>query len=390
VSPPAAGALVFSAASTSWDNGNMANDGAGDRIESVSYNPSGNNNDMTFGASYGIAGGTGSVTVREDFGTNADPATHALLLARAASETGACPGVPAPEGQLSGTPTGGFLSNFVTLSDFPLGAPAGRNRLLLVAVYDEDAAASVTFNGTQMVLARRAESGDSKTSIWYLLDASLPGPGAYDIRVTSATPLDVFGAQFTVHASSWTGVLQGFGPSDDTPNPRSGSITSITTAINTDAAGSLVFSATGHENSGAGGMGSVAGATRLTNGPAQTGTSFGTAWTVVPEPTVGYEVTETFAGAGNPTSHVLLAFRPATWAPAVFGAACEDGLGPFDYNGYSVEVTCEKDPDQDIILAVSTATNDVGRTITGRATVTRLPSGTIEITEWDTRPTADP
>lgn len=389
VNAPAAGALVFSAAATSFDGSGMDNSGAGTRLVDVDYNPSGSNNEIQFGASYRIASSAGSNTVVEDFGVDANPATHVVLSAKDASTTSTCPTTPSlvPGSAVQGNRSGIF-STSVTLEDVELSVPAGRNRLVVVAVHGASTAGSVTFNGTTMTLGRRAATGSEKSSVWYLLDAQLPAPGDYDVQVTSSEFLDFF-PTFAVHASAWTGVLQGFGPTGLSSVATSGSMSSITTGVDVDTPGGLVFSAAGHD--GASAMAAPTGAARLTGGSTSSG-AFGTSWAVAADATAGYQVTEAFSGAGTPTTHILLAFRPASWAPLVYGGNCETGIqGPFVYNDYNVTVHCVSNGPGDALTITSTATAiSGGRVIKAHATVSRLPSGTIEITEWDTRPSDSP
>lgn len=388
VNAPVTGALVFSAASTSFDNAGMANSGAGTRLANVPFDPPNSNNEMQFGASYGIASTAGSTTVVEDFGTDANPATHVVLAAKPSSSTSACPTSPVlMPGSAVQANVSSFLSSSVTLEGVELSVASGYNRLLVVAVHGGSTASSVTFNGTSMTMARRAESGDEKSSVWYLLDALLPAPGDYDIRVTGGFELV---PEFAVHASAWTGVLQGFGPTGLSSAATSGSMSSITTGVDVDTPGGLVFSAAGHD--GAGAMAAPTGATRLTGGSTSSG-AFGTSWAVAADATAGYQVTEAFSGAGTPTTHILLAFRPASWAPLEYGGLCEAGpqVLPSTYNGYTVTVGCLPNGAGDALTITSTAeAQSDGRVIKAHATVSRLPSGTIEITEWDTRPSDSP
>ena len=276
------------------------------------------------------------------------------------------------------------------MSGFPLSPPAGSNRLVVVATNDNHGqrVGSVTFDGRPMheVLGARAEMSPSSTALWYLLDAELPGPGSYDIVVTSVNWLD-FRPAFSIQVSSWTGVLQQvngapFGESSAT-HSTSGSATSITSVISTDTAGSLVLSAAGHDDDV--GDGGTTGSTRIDfSRDGSNDGSFATSYAIVPDAS-SYSVTESFDDShGDATTQALVAFRPASWGPLEFGAVCESGLGPFSYNGDEVMVACTK-PSSDVVDVTSTATGSDGHVAVASATITRLPSGTIEITQWDTR-----
>lgn len=277
---------------------------------------------------------------------------------------------------------------------FALTSPPGTNRLLLVAVADTDGRppANVTFGGHAMhLIGQRVESGDNNTSLWYLLldgeVTPVPGAGSYDIEVTSSVFFDFF-PSYTVHASVWTGVLQKvgatpFGPTDFGRNQSSSDVALLRTEVSTDAADALVISAAGRE--GGGSMGPAVGTTRLTSGPAESGSIFGTSYAVVPAVTTAFAAEEQFTTPDGPATQAVAVFRPASWMPLRFGGACEAGsLGPFPYNGYNVTVTCALNVDGDALTITSTATEGAHQVV-GKATVTRLPSGTIEITEWDTR-----
>lgn len=387
------GSLLYSAAGTSRV-GVAQGSGAGTRLLGTSSTHAPAN--AAFGTSFRIAGAGDSGTVQEDFNSFMQRGTHVVLDVQRGSAAGSCPSTPTADNHEESVVSGfSFLSEPVTVSmgGYTLVASTGFNRLLIVATNMNSGGRvqSVRFAGVAMHAAGRAENGTSSTALWYLLDAELPGAGDHTIDVTG-TGCFFCTRNFAIHASSWTGVLQSIsgspvGPSDQAQHTL-GSATAITTAIDTDAPNALVLSAAGHNNSGAGGMGGTTGTARLTSGPAESGASFGTSFQVVPAATAGYQVTESFNGAGNPTTHALAAFRPASWAPLAYGAACEDGLSGYAYNGYVVEVTCDV-TGNDAVTIVSTATDaDTGRVSVARAVVTRLPSGSIEITEWDTRPDA--
>ena len=157
--------------------------------------------------------------------------------------------------------------------------------------------------------------------------------------------------------------------------------------MSTDTPDALVFSAGGRD--GGGTMAATSGMTRLTTGPGAASSIFGTSYAVVPETTVTFTAREAFSSSDSPATQAVAVFRPASWAPLRFGGLCEDpgSLGTAPYNGYNVTVSCVLNGAGDSLSVTSTATAvDDGRVITAHATVTRLPSGTIEITEWDTRP----
>jgi hypothetical protein len=315
-------------------------------------------------------------------------------MARPFTETSECPGMPALSTQREGVETGGFLSSSVTLGGFNVTAAAGQNRLVLVAVNNTDGEAPSSVEllrsgggTTTMNLARSAHNGAASTYLYYALD-DFGAPGSYSVRVVH--PLTLFGATFTIHASSWTGVLQEVndvpqGPSSTGAAVPGGSVTVATTNVRADTPGALVFAATGHVG---GGSMTATGAERLTDGPEQSGATFGTSYTVTSDATDPFIATETFSSPGTATTQVVAVFRPATWAPPRFGGQCEEGIGPFTYNEYSVAVSCAlEDPQTLTLTAIATPLGD-GPELAATATVQRLPSGTIEITEWNTRPSA--
>jgi hypothetical protein len=395
VTPPAEGALVYSAAAMSWDNADMDNDGAGTRLSSVGISTGSGNNGMQFGASYGVAAGTSSLTVTEDFGDNADPATHALLMPRPHTETSACPGMPTLSTHHEGVGSSGFLSSSMTVSGLTITAAPGQNRAVIVAISNSDGEAPssvqlVRAGGptTEMNFARSARNGAGGTFLYYALDG-IGAPGSFSVRINHPTNLNFFESiYFAVHASSWTGVLQTVegvpqAPSSTGAAVPAGSATAATTNVRADAAGSLVFAATGHVG---GGSMTASGTDRLTDGPEQSGATFGTSYKVTSAVTDPFTVTETYSSAGTGTTQAVAVFRPATWAPMRFGGQCESGIGPFAYNDFSVEVSCTRNAAGDTLTLTSIATPlGDGPELTATATVQRLPSGTIEITEWDTR-----
>jgi hypothetical protein len=133
------------------------------------------------------------------------------------------------------------------------------------------------------------------------------------------------------------------------------------------------------------------GTDRLTDGPEQSGATFGTSYKVTSAATDPFTVTETFSSPGSGTTQAVVVFRPATWTPMRFGGQCESGIGPFSYNGFTTSVSCTLNGAGDTLTLVSTATpTGDGPAVTATATVQRLPSGTIEITEWDTRGSGSP
>jgi hypothetical protein len=287
----------------------------------------------------------------------------------------------------------------VTYDDFTVTAAGGSHRLAVVAVANNDShpAVSVDFGPHAMHrLGTASSSGQNSTSLWYLLlDGEFNpdlAPGNYDITVHGGAGLfETIG--YAIHASSWTGVLQQvegtpFGPTDTARTSSGTAVSSLSSPVSTDAADSLVFSAGGR--SGSGTMSSTAGMTRITNGPSASGSIFGTSYAVVADPTIEFTATEAFSAAGSPATQAVGVFRPASWTPLRFGGLCEDpdALAARPYNGYSVTVACNLNDAGDTLEITATATPvDGGNNVTARATVTRLPSGTIEVTEWDTRPT---
>jgi hypothetical protein len=287
-----------------------------------------------------------------------------------------------------------FGTGTVTLDNFAVGSAPGAHRLMLVAVAnnDEHPPQSVSFGSHPMLRAgQAAEAGDNSTSLWYLLlDGDVTPPlatGSYDIVVTS--PWVLFeGFTYAIHASLWTGVLQQvngvpYAFTDSGWAQTNSSVDVLRTDVSTDTSNALVVSAAGRD--GGGSMGLPVGTTQLTSSPGADDSIFGTSYAVVPAVTPTFTAEEHFSSAGAPATQAVVAFRPASWMPLRFGGACEPAaLGPYTYNGYNVTVTCELNVDGDALTITSTATEGA-RQVVGQATVTRLPSGTIEITEWDTR-----
>ena len=86
---------------------------------------------------------------------------------------------------------------------------SGSNRLLVVLVATEDGTAAdavvsgVTYNGVAMTLVPSSRSthtgtGTNESAIFYLLNASLPTAGAYNVQITTAGTTDIIGSAISL------------------------------------------------------------------------------------------------------------------------------------------------------------------------------------------------
>jgi Tfp pilus assembly protein PilX len=291
----------------------------------------------------------------------------------------------------------------VTVSGFSLPNARGANRLVVVATGTTGATTavgSVTFNGTAMHRAI-AKSGTAcwfffcwgaSTELWYLLDAELPATaGSYAVKATASSGAPTY----AVHVSSWVGVLQDVGGVAAAPTSAGTGLgyrtSQISTAVTTVANDTLLVSAVAHadddsyctSNDSLTGTGA---GTRLTNGPHPSCGGFGTSWAL--RATGSQTATETFAVSSTANSQVVSAFRAASSAPTgapVFGAGCVGTpIHLPNVNGFDVAVSCALTT-PDTLTVVSTATSGT-TTVVGRALLTRLADGRVEVSQWDVRP----
>lgn len=320
------------------------------------------------------------------------------------TDPGACPLTPALDSRKESVGT-----SPMTVSNVVLGRGRGSNRMVVVATGAGSASevVAVTFAGTPMhrLTGRTAQACwlivylcAGRAELWYLLDAELPAAaGPYPVRVDVGN-----GRNVAVHASSWLGVLQQIDGAPYVPTAAGTSLqinaSSVSTTINAGGADTLVLSAAVHVDDDwifgcsrdDAATGSGAGI-RLTNGPHPSCAGMATSYAI--RPAGAQSVSETFLTSTAANAHVVGAFRAASSAPAgppVFGATCTDTpLRLSGINGYEVAVVCQMTSESTLAItatATESSGDPDGRTSIGHATVTRLDDGTVEVSEWDTRP----
>jgi Tfp pilus assembly protein PilX len=295
----------------------------------------------------------------------------------------------------------------VTVTGVTLTRAKGMNRLVVVATGSAGATtvADVTFNGVSMHRATTRSSQacwffwcwGTSTEVWYALDAELPATaGTYNVKVThgSGSP-----STYAVHASTWAGVLQDIGGVAYVPTSAGTHLETstgqISTTITAPSADTLLLSSVGHGDDdvfGCGGNDALTGVgagTRLTNGPNPScAAGMGTSYAV--RAAGAQVVTETFAASSSANAQAVLAFRPASSAPAaapVFGAACiANPIHLTGVNGNTVDVVCTMTSVD--VLTISSVAVSPGRTVKGKAVLNRRSDGRVDVTSWDIRPDA--
>ncbi len=143
------------------------------------------------------------------------------------------------------------LSNMSTFMNFPIGGELNRILVVGITVYDTDNPADadvtdVTFNGVSMMPG--PETGVSgggvnmRTEIWYMLEASLPAAGMYDLVVTTAGVTDErFLHAVYIYNAKQTGTI----PESTATGAQASSSSPFTTAITTMNDGAWIFDVIG-------------------------------------------------------------------------------------------------------------------------------------------------
>jgi len=131
---------------------------------------------------------------------------------------------------------GGNNHGSTTSLTYPFTVGTGSNRLLVVNLVGDiyaDDINSVTYGGAPLTLLKEVQAaGNNRQYLYYLLN---PASGSNNVVITAAT------AHYLIsEAASWYNVSQSAQPDALASNTAAAGITSVTTSLTTNAAGSLV------------------------------------------------------------------------------------------------------------------------------------------------------
>lgn len=218
------------------------------------------------------------------------------------------------------------------------------NRVLIVAVATRasalaDTAVSCSYNSVAMTQAATVYSGTTdailRTTIFYLLDASLPSAGSYTVAITSptGTPLEIAAHAFTldgVHQSAPTNAS--YGSEDDE--------TEVSTSITTTSANAFLVDMI----AGNGYVGADPG-----TGQTQQGRTWGTSTVTTSTRPVGlaedWPMSWTVDGTYDRTVHVVLAFNEATSGTVEYLEGESDGVASVSSAGINSTKLLEGESD---------------------------------------------